>query len=324
MPGDEQQHQRPLTLKAGTIKAALCGQTRDLGSCRHGFPWAPASPGCAWLRPPRPDVAFFHFIPWGHPALAICVLLGALAQLASARAAGCCRVPSASQRVPYSASAGMVWAQNAQSMLQHQALVMLPVMSELHSICSRLWHAHHPAHANAALPQALQRPEMWLLLVALCLAQGLGGAVPHAGVSHGNPERFMNIVSVRGGKHIPMGPGLPQAVCPKSFPRDQMGCPHPLPWRLRLGSAGSGGLGAPRASSICMGVTHFMTSAWSSSNVDGPSGLVSAGRGDTREGGWQEWVLLGQVWGDGHQWVTLSLWTAVPAEPEDPFPRVSQ
>uniref|UniRef100_A0A8C0BQZ0 Lipase n=1 Tax=Buteo japonicus TaxID=224669 RepID=A0A8C0BQZ0_9AVES len=34
---------------------------------------------------------------------------------------------------------------------------------------------------------------MWLLLVALCLAQGLGGAVPHAGVSHGNPERFMNI-----------------------------------------------------------------------------------------------------------------------------------
>uniref|UniRef100_A0A8B9NCT8 Partial AB-hydrolase lipase domain-containing protein n=1 Tax=Accipiter nisus TaxID=211598 RepID=A0A8B9NCT8_9AVES len=34
---------------------------------------------------------------------------------------------------------------------------------------------------------------MWLLLVALCLTQGLGGAVPHAGVSHGNPERFMNI-----------------------------------------------------------------------------------------------------------------------------------
>lgn len=267
-------------------------------------------------------MAIFHFVPWGHPALAICVLPGALAQLASARAAGCCRVPSASQRVPYSASAGMVWAQNAQSMLQHQALVTLPVISELHGICSRLWHTHHPAHANAAIPQALQRAEMLLLLVALCLTQGLGGAVPHAGASHGNPERFMNIVSAGGGANPPpVGPGLPQAVCPKSFPRDQMGSPHPLPWRLHLGSAGGGGLGAPRAFSICMGVTHFMTSAWSSSNVDGPSGLVSAGRGDTREGGWQEWVLLGQVWGEGHQWVTLSLWTA---EPEDPFPRVSQ
>ncbi|XP_076194286.1 lipase member M-like [Aptenodytes patagonicus] len=34
---------------------------------------------------------------------------------------------------------------------------------------------------------------MWLLLVALCLAQGLGNAIPCAGVSHDNPEQFMNI-----------------------------------------------------------------------------------------------------------------------------------
>ncbi|XP_064320615.1 lipase member M isoform X2 [Phalacrocorax carbo] len=34
---------------------------------------------------------------------------------------------------------------------------------------------------------------MWLLLVALCLAQGLGDAIPLAGVSHDNPEQSMNI-----------------------------------------------------------------------------------------------------------------------------------
>ncbi|KAK4821213.1 hypothetical protein QYF61_015781 [Mycteria americana] len=34
---------------------------------------------------------------------------------------------------------------------------------------------------------------MWLLLVALCLAQGLGDAIPRAGASHDNPEQFMNI-----------------------------------------------------------------------------------------------------------------------------------
>uniref|UniRef100_A0A8D0KXE3 Partial AB-hydrolase lipase domain-containing protein n=1 Tax=Strix occidentalis caurina TaxID=311401 RepID=A0A8D0KXE3_STROC len=35
--------------------------------------------------------------------------------------------------------------------------------------------------------------EMWLLLVALCLAQGLGNAIPRTEVSHQNPEQFMNI-----------------------------------------------------------------------------------------------------------------------------------
>ncbi|XP_010154419.1 PREDICTED: lipase member N-like, partial [Eurypyga helias] len=39
----------------------------------------------------------------------------------------------------------------------------------------------------------LWRGEMWLLLVALCLAQGLGSAAPRAGVIHDNPEQSMNI-----------------------------------------------------------------------------------------------------------------------------------
>lgn len=187
-------------------------------------------------------MAIFHFVPWGHPALAICVLPGALAQLASARAAGCCRVPSASQRVPYSASAGMVWAQNAQSMLQHQALVTLPVISELHGICSRLWHTHHPAHANAAIPQALQRAEMLLLLVALCLTQGLGGAVPHAGASHGNPERFMNIVSAGGGQTHPLWDlGFPRQ-CAQSLSRGtRWALPIPYPGVCTWGQPGVGG-----------------------------------------------------------------------------------
>uniref|UniRef100_A0A663LPH6 Lipase n=1 Tax=Athene cunicularia TaxID=194338 RepID=A0A663LPH6_ATHCN len=78
-------------------------------------------------------------------------------------------------------------------MLQHQALVVLPVVPELHSICSCLQHTHHPAHTNPIIPQVLQRGEMWLLLVALCLAQGLGDAIPSTEVSHQNPEQFMNI-----------------------------------------------------------------------------------------------------------------------------------
>ncbi|KAM7102953.1 putative lysosomal acid lipase/cholesteryl ester hydrolase [Ciconia maguari] len=37
---------------------------------------------------------------------------------------------------------------------------------------------------------------MWLLLVALCLAQGLADAVPCTGASHDNPEQFMNISQI--------------------------------------------------------------------------------------------------------------------------------
>lgn len=118
-------------------------------------------------------------------------------------------------------------------MLQHQALVTLPVISELHGICSRLWHTHHPAHANAAIPQALQRAEMLLLLVALCLTQGLGGAVPHAGASHGNPERFMNIVSAGGGKPTPCGTWASPGSVPKVFPEG----PDGLSPSLTLASA---------------------------------------------------------------------------------------
>ncbi|KAK4821207.1 hypothetical protein QYF61_015775 [Mycteria americana] len=46
---------------------------------------------------------------------------------------------------------------------------------------------------------------MWLLLVALCLAQGLGDAVPCTGASHDNPEQFMNIVSAGGVQAFPWG-----------------------------------------------------------------------------------------------------------------------
>jgi len=39
---------------------------------------------------------------------------------------------------------------------------------------------------------------MWLLLVALGLAQGLADAIPRGELSHKNPEQFMNIVSAAG------------------------------------------------------------------------------------------------------------------------------
>lgn len=169
-------------------------------------------------------------------------------------------LPSARQRVPCGATAGMVWVQNAQSMLQHQALPPLPVMLVLHSVFLVPWRTHHHAHANPIISQVLQRGEMWLLLVALCLSQGLGNAVPHARVSHDNPEQFMNIVSARGSNLPLVGPGLPQVVCPKFSPGDQLGSTCPLPWHLHLGSAR--GLGVTRVSYFCMGVTHFMPSAW--------------------------------------------------------------
>ena len=52
---------------------------------------------------------------------------------------------------------------------------------------------------------------MWLLLVTLCLAQGLGGAVPCMGASHDNPEQFMDIVSARGGVQASPG-GVPKVL----------------------------------------------------------------------------------------------------------------
>uniref|UniRef100_A0A8C8BJA9 Partial AB-hydrolase lipase domain-containing protein n=1 Tax=Otus sunia TaxID=257818 RepID=A0A8C8BJA9_9STRI len=78
-------------------------------------------------------------------------------------------------------------------MLRHQASVVLPVVLELHSVWSCLQHTHHLAHTNHVILQVLQRGEMWLLLLVLCLAQGLGDAIPHIEVSHQNPEQFMNI-----------------------------------------------------------------------------------------------------------------------------------
>lgn len=51
-----------------------------------------------------------------------------------------------------------------------------------------------PCPASPAVPQVLRTGEMWLLLAALCLAQGLEDAIPGAEEIR-NPERFMNIVS---------------------------------------------------------------------------------------------------------------------------------
>lgn len=46
---------------------------------------------------------------------------------------------------------------------------------------------------------------MWWLLVALCLDQGLGNTIACTGVSHDNPEQFMNIVSADGVQASPRG-----------------------------------------------------------------------------------------------------------------------
>lgn len=87
------------------------------------------------------------------------------------------------------------------------------------------WGTCHPAHTTPVVPQARWQGEMWLLLVALCLAQGLGDAVLCVGPRHDNPEQFMNIVSA-GESSLPCGVGT------KSFLKDQLGCPHPLSWCL--------------------------------------------------------------------------------------------
>lgn len=65
---------------------------------------------------------------------------------------------------------------------------------------------------------------MWLLLVALCLAQGLEDAIPGDEEFY-NPERSMNIVSAS------------PWVCPKSFPRDELGSPLPCICTWSLGGA---------------------------------------------------------------------------------------
>lgn len=75
----------------------------------------------------------------------------------------------------------------------------------LHSVpCGGPWSSHSPAHPALLSPQVLQTGEMWLLLMALCLAQGLEDAIPDAGVVY-NPERSMNIVSAGVAPHFPMG-----------------------------------------------------------------------------------------------------------------------
>lgn len=71
-----------------------------------------------------------------------------------------------------------------------------------------------PCSSCPVIPQVLWTGEMWLLLVALCLAQGLEGA----GAIY-NPERFMNIVSA--GRAL----CFPRAV-PKVLPK---GPAHPFP-----------------------------------------------------------------------------------------------
>uniref|UniRef100_A0A674H212 Lipase n=1 Tax=Taeniopygia guttata TaxID=59729 RepID=A0A674H212_TAEGU len=66
---------------------------------------------------------------------------------------------------------------------------------------AKLLGLHSAPHASGAptalliqplIPQVLQTGEMWLLLGALCLAQGLEDAIPGAEMFH-NPESFMNI-----------------------------------------------------------------------------------------------------------------------------------
>lgn len=71
-----------------------------------------------------------------------------------------------------------------------------------------------PCPASPAVPQVLRTGEMWLLLAALCLAQGLEDAIPGAEEIR-NPERFMNIVSA-GRATTPCTPvcGVPK-VLPK-------------------------------------------------------------------------------------------------------------
>lgn len=79
---------------------------------------------------------------------------------------------------------------------------------------------------------------MWLLLVALCLAQGLQDVIQDAEVSH-NPEAFMNIVSAGGALHFPTD-------MPKVLPK----APAQLTPSLHLHQASFRGLGHQK-SPIC-------------------------------------------------------------------------
>lgn len=119
--------------------------------------------------------------------------------------------------------------QDTCSLWQHQALAVLP----------RCWGCSVPCAPGAptalliqpCCPQVLCTGGMCLLLVALCLAQGLEDAIPDAEVVH-NPEAFMNIVSAGGALHFPTD--MPQ-VLPKA--------PAQLTPSLHLHQASFRGLG---------------------------------------------------------------------------------
>lgn len=98
------------------------------------------------------------------------------------------------------------------------------------------WGTCHPAHTTPVVPQARWRGEMWPLLVALCLAQGLEDAIPDSEVFY-NPETFMNIVSTGGTLYFPTS-------MPKVLPKG----PAQLTPSLHLHQASFGGLGHQKSS----------------------------------------------------------------------------
>ncbi|KAI1231580.1 hypothetical protein IHE44_0007651 [Lamprotornis superbus] len=75
--------------------------------------------------------------------------------------------------------------------MEHQALAVLPRCWGCTVFPVPLEHPE-PCSSSPIVPQMLRTGEMWLLLVALCLAQGLKDAIPGAEVFY-NPEMFMNI-----------------------------------------------------------------------------------------------------------------------------------
>lgn len=125
---------------------------------------------------------------------------------------------------------GLGWAPNCTRGCRH----LLPVAGS-GSGCSKgfLVALEHPQPCSSSpvIPQVLQVGEMWLLLLALCLAQGLEDATPDVELFH-NPERFMNIVSAWGAPHFSMG-------MPKVLPE----APAGLTPSLHLHLASLGGLG---------------------------------------------------------------------------------
>lgn len=102
---------------------------------------------------------------------------------------------------------GLGWVPNCTRGCRH----LLPVAASGFGCAAKLLGLHSAPRAPGAptalliqplIPQVLQTGEMWLLLGALCLAQGLEDAIPGAETFH-NPERFMNIVSAGGAPHFP-------------------------------------------------------------------------------------------------------------------------